>query len=171
MTQLAAINNKPIIGYTDIDLLSFNDAEDLLQTKSKGLLVKTTVNEFINYFNELLNNDSEKEKNIQTTKDCVITPDQFSSLLYKNISTHEPIEQTYFHEVTIDISAICELYIDMENNFLNDHSIIIFRTLKKQIFFDDFSLGLKVLFNTIVKKINNPMDLIQHIIRKYVPTK
>jgi hypothetical protein len=142
MSQYAAINHKPIIGFTDDDLYSFNDVEDLLQTKTKGELVKTTLNDFHLELNRMIKYENVRLNNISITKNCVITPDNFTKLLYQNLSYPQHIEPAFAGHIQININSIFELYVDMEVNFLKQHYIYVWKVLRGEIFYDNFIIGL-----------------------------
>ena len=149
MSQYAAANHKPIIGYTNEDLYSFNDTEDLLQTKKKGVLVKTNLDDFHLCLNQLINSKEVRLKNIETTKDCVITPEDFTKLLFKNITHPQPINPKITENIKINLNSIFELYVDMETNFLNVHYIHIWKVLKWTAFSDNFGIGLTSFFHKV----------------------
>lgn len=142
MSQYAAVNNKPIVGYTDEDLYSFNDTEDLLQTKTKGILVKTNFNDFHQYLNTLIKNKEVCFNNIETTRNCVISPSEFTKLLSQNLSQPLPIKPEITDNIRINLDAISKLYVEMEANFLNYHYIRIWDLLEWSIFQDQFLIGI-----------------------------
>ena len=142
MSQYAAINHKPIIGFTDDDFYSFNDTEDLLQTKIKGKLVKTTLDEFHLELNHMIKNENIRIDNIEITKNCVITPERFTELLYQNISNPQNIESEFTDHVKINLNSIFDLYVDLEVNFLKLHYIYIWKVLKSEIFLDNIYIGI-----------------------------
>jgi hypothetical protein len=142
MSQYAAVNHKPIIGFTDSDFYSFNDTEDLLQTKKKkGVLVKTTLDDFHNELNLLIKNENLRLNNISVTENCVITPDDFTILLSRNLSDPQHIRPSFTENIQINLKSIFNLYIDMEVNFLKQHYIYIWKVLKSQIFRDNIFIG------------------------------
>lgn len=141
MSQFAALNNKPIIGYTDESLYSYNDAEDLLQTKSKGILVRKTFDDFHSYLNILIYDESERIKNVKTTQDCIILPQNFANLLQQNLSNPIPLTLSFTNDVKINLKAVSNLYVDMEVNFLKLHYLYIWEELKLKSFQVDFFIG------------------------------
>ena len=178
MSQLAAVNNIPIVGYTDEALFSYNDVEDFLQSKSRGLLVKTTVADFLSYFSQLIINDKERERNINATKKCVISPEQFNILLLKNIQTKNHINKDLINGVIIDINSVRDVYIDAEKNFIKDHYRILWNTLRWQIIKDHFVLGIWVVYNIIisrliklVKKTNRKKNIQSNVVATGNPAK
>ncbi|MDD3320474.1 MAG: glycosyltransferase family 4 protein [Paludibacter sp.] len=131
MSQYAAILDKPIIGYTSPDLYGFNDVEDLLRVPQKGFLVRNDINDFLDYFNQLINNNDTRVENVNYTIGCVLTPENFSSILFKNIYKYEgKINLESFANIKFDSKAIEDLYIEMENSNLKNHYNTIVSTLK-----------------------------------------
>ena len=154
MSQYAAVNNKPIVGYTDEDLYSFNDTEDLLQTKVKGILVKTSFDDFHQYLNTIINNKEVRLRNIEITRNCVITPIDFTKLLSQNLSQPLPIKPEITDNIRINLESISKLYVDMEANFLNYHYIRIWDLLEWSIFRDQFLIGITSFIHKVKRYIN-----------------
>jgi len=142
MSQYAAVNNKPIIGFTDEDLYSFNDTEDLLQTRLKGSLVRTTIDDFHLYLNELIKNEDSRLKNIECTNNCVIIPEEFTKLLMQNLLQPKKINPEITENVKVNLNSIFKLYVDMEANFLKYHYVRIWELLEWSVFRDHFFVGI-----------------------------
>ncbi|POY34904.1 hypothetical protein C3K47_17525 [Solitalea longa] len=154
MSQFAAVNNKPIIGYTDIELYSFNDTEDFLQINNANTLVKTNVNDFLHSFKELVNNELVRAQNIELTKNSVITPYEFSKLLLNTLTNKRPVSENFTHESIINLDSVTALYLDMEIHFLHDHNQIIWNTINYKLFRDDFKLATHVFIDRLINKIH-----------------
>jgi len=151
MSQYAAVNHKPIIGYTDENLYSFNDTEDLLQTKNKGTLVRNTIDDFHINLNELIEDKNVRSNNIFISSNCVITPEKFNNLLSKNLSYPEHMHISLTDNIRINLDSIFELYYDMEINFLKQHYITIWAVLNSSILWDHFSIGYISFIHKVVR--------------------
>jgi hypothetical protein len=145
MSQFAAVHNKPIIGYTDADLYSFNDTEDLLQVEAAGMLVKDNFDEFYLAINSLIRNEAAASNNISITNNCVISPSDFTKQLYLNLTTPMAVNVDFVKSIRIDLNAVFDLYVDMEVNFLNEHYILIWNKLKYNILKYNIIIGIKAV--------------------------
>lgn len=142
MSQYAAVNNKPIIGYTDENLYSYNDTEDLLQTRTKGVLVKTSLIDFHTTLNNLIKNEIDRTDNVNVTHDCVVSQENFTKQLSLNLRYPKHIETVFLDDVKIDLNSVSDLYIEMEVEFLKSHYIYIWEELKWKSFGINFPIGL-----------------------------
>lgn len=133
MSQYAAKTNKPIIGYSDESLYSFNDVEDLLGLESKELLVKKTTESFLRYFNELINDVEKRNENISFTKKGVLSDAEFIQSLKKTIE--EKVCYSKVFDIRFDKTRIFETYLDVENNYLKNYNNILFSSLKHNMLF------------------------------------
>ncbi len=163
MSQLAAVNKKPIISYSNEELYAFNDIEDFLQTETSGLLIKTSKDGFLSYFDLLINDYLERKRNVEATCNSIISPVKFNKLLLENITSKKHIENNFFKNTKIDEDAICNLFIEMENKYLKNHYNILW-FVGPSLIFDSFFLGIKVLLlkvtNIILNKANSTLKRI-----------
>jgi hypothetical protein len=134
MSQYAAIMNKPIIGYTNIELYSYNDTEDLLGIQQKGLLVKTTPSDFLSYFNDLINDQEKRKENICYTRNSVLDEQGFNKSLLKTISEKKNIWFRNNH-IRIEQNKIFDSYFDIEINYEKHYSRAMFSALKYRMFY------------------------------------
>lgn len=157
MTQLAVINGIPIVGFTELDLLSFNNTEEFLQVDCKGLLVKTTEGEFLDYLQALIDSEAERERNIRATRGSVVTAEEFSDRLARNLTTHRPVDTVNFDEEPPSRDAISRFYLEVENSFLREHYPHMLSQLRLQLFRDDFGLGVQALLGSVDFIVHDPL--------------
>ena len=131
MSQYAAYYHKPIIGYTDSDLYSFNDVEDLLQIPREKLLVKDTKETFVDYFNKLIEYQEVRSENVRRTYCAIPSPEHFNTQLKQNMFEYKyAIYESFTKTVSFDKQSIIDLYLDIENTYNNNHYWTIFMHLK-----------------------------------------
>jgi len=143
MSQYATINNKPIIGYTDPASYCTNDTEDFLGIEKRGLIVKSTIEGFIEYFNLLINSKEAREKNINYIRNAVISENDFAKSLMNNITYKKTMSDSKDLNVSINVEDVFETYHDIEVNFLKEYYYLIFETLRIDILKCNFSLILR----------------------------
>lgn len=134
MSQYASLMKKPIIGYTSNELYSFNDTEDFLGVRQKGILVKTTEGEFISYFSDLLTNNNKREENIEYTCNSVITAESFNRLLLNTVTTKKNIYSGN-NSIRIDQNKVFDFYLDNEITYEKYYYRNIFSAIKFRMFF------------------------------------
>lgn len=156
MSQYAAIYKKPIIGFTSPDLEAYNDVEDLLQIESQGILYKTNEDEFVAYFHQLITDEEVRKKNVELTNFCVLSPEEFTKRLYSNIYSYtDRIENSYIENIKFDSNAICDLYLEMENEYVHGHYELIVKTYKQKAFILFPVDTIRVLLKKINQKLND----------------
>lgn len=153
MTQLAALNKKPIIGFANECDYGSNDIEDFLNIQTHGVLVKASVEDFKGYFKLLVESEEEREKNVCLTANCILTPTEFSNLLYKNMKFKTPIIPHLVNEILIDENAIFELHNDIESNFVMSYKWVIWNTVRTLIIKDDFLYSIKLMWWKFTSKV------------------
>jgi hypothetical protein len=157
MTQLAVLNGKPVVGFTEPDLLSFNDTEEFLQVECKGVLVKTTEAAFLDYLQALIDSETERERNVRATRGSIVTVEEFSDRLASNLTTHRPVDTVNFEEEPPSRGAISEFYLEVENSFLREHYPHMLSQLRLQLFRDDVGLGVKALLGSTDFVVHDPL--------------
>ncbi|MBU1578847.1 MAG: hypothetical protein KJ754_05420, partial [Bacteroidetes bacterium] len=131
MSQLAILVEKPIIAYSDKNLFSLNDIEDLNNIKEKGLIMRTTKNGFVSYFNRLIKSNIARSENIKSSVGKIISESDFSTYLLNNINRKEPIQVD--ESIILDKEDYYKLFIEIENNFLKRYDKILFDYLKLKL--------------------------------------
>jgi len=154
MLQLAALNKKPIISYSNPELYAYNDVEDILQIEITGLLIKNKKDEFLSYFDLIKKDSSARKKNIEATSKCVVSPEDFNKTLLRNITSKRHVDIDFIKNTDIDEEAICDLFIEMENKFLKKHNNILWFA-GPELIFDSFFLGSKVIFLKMIDIASN----------------
>lgn len=135
MSQFAAKYNKPIIGYSDPKLYSFNDTEDLLGLERNNLIVKDTTEAFIAQLNNLINDIKLRIENIKYTNNSILTEKEFNSNLHKTIFKSQNPLQIKSKNVIFDRERIFDLYIDIDKNYLKSYNHTLYSSLKKYFFY------------------------------------
>ena len=130
MTQYAAMNNKPIIGYSDVKSYRFNDLEDFLGIAQKGILIRKTENEFVEYFNNLITNDFLRIENTNFTLNSILSAEKFNRDLKNTIENKPIITNDQFSNDNMDVNSIVDLYFDVENKYLKMHDSEIWSCLR-----------------------------------------
>jgi hypothetical protein len=146
MSQYAAINNKPIIGYSDLINYSFNDTEDFLGIEKKGLIVKSTINNFIEYFNQLIHSKESRENNVTYICKAVISEIDFNHSLKQTTELKKKLDYEIDLNVMIDADEIFDTYYDMEVNYLKEYYGLIFDILG----IDILKCRISLIFRTIL---------------------
>ena len=157
MTQLAVLNGKPIVGFTEPDLLSFNNTEEFLQLESRGMLVKTTEAEFLDAVQRLIDSKAEREKNIRATRGSIVTVEAFNARLASNLAARRPVDTAKFSGEPPSCEAISEFYLEVENSFLREHFPHMLSQLRWQLFSDDFGLAVRALLGSAAFIVHDPL--------------
>lgn len=130
MSYVAAACNKPVVTYTD-PLLLCNEIEGVFGTLPAN--IKMTFMDIDSYYNEigkLINNKDYRIQKANELFEILLSPEYFNNnlkeLLNKNINIIE------MNNIVIDTNKFCNLYLEMENNFIHSYSRIL---LNKIIFF------------------------------------
>jgi hypothetical protein len=152
MSQYAAINGKPIIGYSDSVNYSFNDTEDFLGIERKGLIVKSSIKEFLEYFNILVNDKGTREKNIAHTRNAVISENDFGEMLKQNITHKSNSVNLEDSNITICNDNVFDIFYDMEVNYLKEYYYLIFYILRTDLFKCKLNLIILTVLGTLMKK-------------------
>jgi hypothetical protein len=146
MSQYAVINNKPIIGYTDPINYCFNDTEDFLGIEKKGLIVKSTIKDFIEYFNILIKSKKAKKENIDYTRNAVISETDFAKTLRNNLMYKQSRINLNDLNISINTEDVFEKYYDIEVNFSKEYYYLIHETLREDLFKCNLNIILRTIF-------------------------
>jgi len=146
MSQYAAINNKPILGYSNPSNYSFNDTEDFLGIGKKEIIVKSTIKDFFIYFNLLINDQEVRENNINYTSNAVISETNFNNSLKQTTQIKRKLDSEIDFTVMINVDEIFDLYFDIEVNYLKEYNVLIFDTLGIDILKCRISLLFRIIF-------------------------
>jgi len=121
MSQLAAVCHKPVIGYTDEALYSFNDVEDLMGLSSNGLLVTASETIFLERVHQLITDASYRDQLADLAQSNLPTPETFKVGLAHLMETHQPLTIKQFTGIRVDLNAVTNVYLDVENRYLLEH--------------------------------------------------
>jgi hypothetical protein len=155
MSSYAAIHNIPIIGYTDEILFDFNNTYDLLDIPDNGRIVITSKKDFLSLFTALVNDLEERRKNMVDIKNSIISKSNFDQLLIQNIKYQKNRITIDGYEPKIDLEKVFNLYYDITVNYLKDHHLLIYSSLKYELFRCKMSIIMKTLYCAMCEKIKN----------------
>lgn len=150
MSQYAVLNNKPLIGYTSIDI-PCNESEGLF---AKSLHYKTTyfdIEDFHASINHFISSSEARNQASNYAADILPTPESFSIDLNNLLAQKKPAE---FPNLEINIDKFAEIYTSMENNYLHKYDAIKFRHLGFQSFFCMPLMSIASLFNVVAYNFN-----------------
>jgi glycosyltransferase involved in cell wall biosynthesis len=117
MSQLAALCHKPVIGYTDEALYSFNDTEDLMGLPSTGNLVVTHETDFQYRLHRLITDPAYRNDMAAFARKTLPTPKTFTKQLEQLLNTPQPLSASAINNIRINLDTVSAVYIDMENNY------------------------------------------------------
>ncbi len=158
MSQYAVMNKKPLIGFNN-SIVPCNNAESLFETTTLKFTY-FTLDEFYSEINQLINNANYRQKIVSNYSDLVPSENKFSNDLAKKLSNNE----IYIYEdINIDLDRFCNIYCDMENNYLKQYDLIKFKWIGLKYFKYDF---LEAFFLSIRILINNRQRLWSKIKKK-----
>ena len=146
MSQYAVMNKKPLIGFND-SIVPCNNVESLFEPTTLKFTY-FTLDEFYSEINQLINNANYRQKIVSNYSDLVPSENKFSNDLAKKLSNNE----IYIYEdINIDLDRFCNIYCDMENNYLKQYDLIKFKWLGlnyfKYDFFSAFISAMRILIN------------------------
>lgn len=151
MAQFAAINNKPILAYTNKSLPG-NFIEDLLPFGVNGnkKIVYTNLDDMMLYANRLISNKEFRRQEGDLNEGRVIDPKSFNSSLYKLILTNT--NTLNLRKIDIDYKKLSSYYLEIENLYnrtLPSYLIFRFKLLSVYLFPKAF---VKFVFNVLFEK-------------------
>ena len=144
MTQLAAVNEKPILAFSDPKFKINNIEELIFHHKLNFNVTKSFINEFHDYANKLCINSEFRIAEGKKFNNCVITSDEFNfefNYIYKNTNSVRT-----FITYDIDYDAINNLYLEVENNYYPSAQLILFKFFKFKTLF----ISRKIIFNLVI---------------------
>jgi hypothetical protein len=115
MSQLAAIHHKPIIGYTDTALYSFNDIEDLMGMPRQGKLVTDNETTLLERMHQLITDPEQRRIQAEYGTSALVTPATFNARLLSQLQTPQPMKASDIGDITVDLPTLADIYLDMDN--------------------------------------------------------
>lgn len=114
MSQLAAIHHKPIIGYTEPALYSFNDIEDLMDLPRLGRLVVDEEATFFERMHQLITDPEQRRKQAAFGASNLVTPATFNAKLSSQLHHPQPMTDTDINTIKVHLPTVAEIYQDMD---------------------------------------------------------
>ncbi len=133
MTQLAAINSKPILSYTSPDLGGY--VESVICVKRKTKLTHTKKSDFFSEAKKLI---EDKEYRIRRGKEiysCIINKDEFEKQFAIAVTKHKSCYENSYDPINVD--SRFRLNLEVENKFQSGY---------KKLILNAFSWKTPVLF-------------------------
>lgn len=161
MSQLAAINSKPILSYSNkMGLL--NDVDSVVCTNNYDYIniSHSDYTEFLKDANRLIHDKDYRSQMGCNLKKCMISSFDFNINLRKLIMLNK--NEFDFHFEDIDYENIYHLYLDVENNYL--HSFLLM--MGKKFGFSTFRLFPKIAFLMFMYVLRNPRSILLVFKRK-----
>lgn len=126
MSQYAAVNGKPILAYTNAQLM-VNQIEGIVCHSRYEKITHCNLSDFYKFADYLSKNKNYRDEIGNRLKKCVISVDGFTREL-KNILDNNANDRTIETNVPINYMAFSNLYLDVENYFKgNARKLIAFK--------------------------------------------
>lgn len=113
MCQYAAINGKPILAYNTQNRES-DFVETIICDNTNIKITRTNIEDFHKEANKLINDKEYRCLKGQELHNCIISPDQFNSLLYKFLYNKMQFKQ--FKSIDVDYEGIIDRCLYLQNN-------------------------------------------------------
>lgn len=147
MCMYAVAHNKLPIAFTD-DTLPLNYIEPLFDN-SNIKITHTNLENFHNEVNEMLLNEKERKKRALKLSESIQTRNKFDEEFRTIIQNNY---KPFYSEIkyNYDSNKLFDLYLNVENNYLNKYDLIKLSSLKttyfRYCFFDAVTSLIKVIF-------------------------
>lgn len=157
MSQYAAYNAKPILALTKANAFN-NDLEDIVFSNSdkKQQICFTNVEDLLQETKRLVNDREYRVYKGQQLKEGIISPEQFSSNLYRLMDTGVnlfPIEKK-----SINFMAFQDWYLDIHNKYSNKIGYVIYVNFRMLAFLYFPRISFKY-FPSLLKLIRNKIGI------------
>ena len=117
MTQLAGIYKKPVLAYNGL-CLPDNNIEELFYNLSLGKLHSfSNLNDFYMEAGKLIEDSIYREQLGNLLYKSIVSPKEFTLMMGKLL--RNPKVDNYFSDYDIDITPVTNLYIEIEEKYLN----------------------------------------------------
>lgn len=132
MSQFAAMNSKPIIAYTDSNIV-MNNIEGIVNHFGEGVKTFHDVPDMLAYALRLISDEEFRISEGRKNHDSLTTSDKFVGEFASLMSTHTNIRK--WEKEKIDYAAFESVYIDVENNYLHSGVSLLVSKLKYSFWF------------------------------------
>lgn len=132
MAQFAAMHSKPIIAYTDANVIACN-MEGIVNHFGNGVKTFHDIPDMLAYASHLINDEGFRISEGKKNHDSLMTSDKFVEEFASLMSTHTNIRE--WEKEKIDYAAFESIYIDVENNYLHSGISALISNLKYSFWF------------------------------------
>ena len=132
MSQFAAMNSKPIIAYTDSNIV-MNNIEGIVNHFGEGVKTFHDVPDMLAYAFRLISDEEFRISEGKKNHDSLTTSGKFVREFASLMSTHTNIRK--WEKEKIDYAAFESVYIDVENNYLHSGVSLLVSKLKYSFWF------------------------------------
>lgn len=141
MSQLAAVNSKPILAYTTPDI-PCNYVEGIVCHKQQTLITYTDKDAFFAEARKLVLNEEYRHHRGAVLREAIISPKDFNNN-FENLLGKKQGPISFDHEI-IDYDRFTALYLEVENDYLDSFKRLLLKT---------FHIKLPLLFPKVFLKI------------------
>jgi len=144
MTQLAAVNHKPILSFSS-EKFQFNNLNGILEKNLNLLKTYCNVSELLLEANKIIESEIYRKQSAENAFKSLISIDEFNRLFKKNINS--PLKHTTFEIININYEAIIDLYLEIENSYQQQFNFLLLSKYKKSIIFYFPSVFISIIFS------------------------
>lgn len=166
MAQFAAMHSKPIIAYTDANIIACN-IEGVVNHFGNGVKTFHDVPDMLAYASRLINDERFRIGEGRKNHDSLMTSNKFVEEFALLMSTHTNIRE--WETEKIDYAAFESIYIDVENNYLHSGISILIYKLKYSFWFqfpELLPITLPIFYKLVVQKMKKWRKFFKKILRE-----
>jgi hypothetical protein len=162
MSQLAAVNGKPILAYTNQNL-SCNFIEGVICHQAFRNITFTDLNDFYEYARKLCKNSELRVSEGSYLKECIIPSHIFNTELRYLLSNNKNMRMFKYEELDYDYFA--DIYLEVENKFIPSFQILLASKLKLKLIYISPKISLNIAivlakrFLNTLKKIYDKVNI------------
>ncbi|MGE4287767.1 MAG: hypothetical protein AB7E36_03685 [Salinivirgaceae bacterium] len=133
MSQYAAVNEIPILAYTE-PRYQTNYVEEIICHQEYKKITFDDLSEFYEAANKLCSDKKVRQEYGEKLKQCVIPQEQFEKELKHILDHNKSIRSCKINE-EIDYNAFADLYIEVENKFQSTVTLFLFKCYRFKTLF------------------------------------
>lgn len=151
MSQLAALNSKPILSYTTPDI-PCNYIEEIICHKQSISISFTEEQAFFAEARKLVQNDEFRRQRGESLRAAIILPDDFKNNLDMLLKTNKNLIE--FKHIGIDYDCFTTLFLEVENDYLDSFKRLLLKAFRSRLPFLFPVVFLKICFTFFSQKIS-----------------
>ncbi len=150
MSQLAAVNSKPILAYTTPDI-QCNYLEGIVCHKKSVPVTFTNKDAFFTEAKKMVSCEKYRIQRGESLRKAIITPSDFNRSFELLLTTKES-NMSFEHEI-IDYNSFSELYLEVENNYQDTFKRLLLKKFRFKTPFLFPTICLKILLSFLFNKL------------------